>query len=245
MVSSISPTAEPVATEAPRPPDWDVGPIRYPWTRRMGVIVALVAPVFIFSAVLAVLGNFDLVFFPLLMVMWGLILFCQWLVIKSRLLQKVAPIPLDDPRFTNIVEGLAAERGFPSPHLFVVADGGPNAFILRRRGPAIVVRKSLLESYTRTEQEAVAAHCLVRLNSGHLKFSLLAAALGRTGSRAAPKVGFEDDVHAAALTRYPPALASAIKKAKPVEDASAVLWFVGHDPSHRHPAQRIEALQDL
>jgi hypothetical protein len=103
----------------------------------------------------------------------------------------------------------------------------------------------LLDTYSRTEQEAIAAHCLVRLRTGHLFFTELAARFGQATSRFAPKVGEEDDIQAVAITRYPPGLARALKQAGPVQGTSACLWFAAHSSSHRPVAARIDALEDL
>jgi Zn-dependent protease with chaperone function len=234
-----------MAIQARELPDWDSGPVRYPWTKRVVLALGLLAPLLAVGFVASLLGGGDIGIFAFATLLLGAAFASLWWQTERRMLRSAAARELGDARFANLVEGLALEHGLPVPHLYVSDEGGPNAFVLRRRGPSLVVRKSLLETYTRTEQEAVAAHCLVRLNSGHLFFAHLAALLGRTGSRFAPKVGYEDDTHTVALTRYPPALASAIQKAKPVEDSSGVLWFVAHGASHRSPVERIAALQDL
>lgn len=233
-----------MATQEKHLPDWEVGPVRYPWTKRMTLFTGLVAPFVLVALLFSVPGGFDLGAFAITIVMFVLFTASLWWNVERRMVAFVSAHTVEEPRFINIVQGLAERHGVPMPRLGVTEKGGPNAFV-RRRGPSMIVSRSLLDTFTRTEQEAVAAHCLVRLNSGHLFFAHLAAMLGRVGSRFAPKVGYEDDVHAAALTRYPPALASAIEKAKPVEDASGVLWFVAHGPSHRPPTERIAALQDL
>ncbi|HYI46328.1 MAG TPA: hypothetical protein VE174_12795 [Actinomycetota bacterium] len=235
-----------MATQAPvKPlPDWEAGPVRYSWSKRLKLFAGLIGPWVLLGALVSLPGGFDLAALAIAVSIFVIVNAILWGSVERRMLAYVSAEPLDDPRFTNIVHGLADRHGVPMPKLRVTEKVGPNAFVLRR-GPSIVVSRSLLDTFTRTEQEAVAAHSLVRLNSGHLFFAYLAAMLGRLGSRFAPKVGFEDDIHAAALTRYPPALASAIGKAKPVEDSSGVLWFVAHGPSHRPPTERIAALHDL
>ncbi|MDQ3941320.1 MAG: hypothetical protein M3238_08220 [Actinomycetota bacterium] len=153
--------------------------------------------------------------------------------------------PDDHPRLWNIASGLAVDLSSPVPALFLITEGGPNALVCRRRGPAIAVTRSLLESYTRTELEAVVAHCLVRSRSPHLHRVVLATALGPLGSFALPVAGFDDDVRAAAVTRYPPALAAAIEKAEPRSGRWSPFWFVGVGPAHRPAPDRIAALEDL
>lgn len=233
-----------MSTEAKHLPDWEVGKVRYPWTKRFKLFAGLVGPWVLLGVLVQLPGGVNRAGIAITVAAFVILNAILWLNIERRMLAHISSEPLDDPRFTNIVQGLSDRYGVPMPRLAVTDKVGPNAFV-RGRGPTIVVSRSLLDTYTRTEQEAVAAHCLVRLNSGHLFFAHLAAMLGRVGSKFAPKVGYEDDVHAVALTRYPPALASAIKKAKPIEDVSGVLWFVAHGTSHRLASERIEALQDL
>jgi Zn-dependent protease with chaperone function len=233
-----------MATQARQLPDWEVGPVRYSWSKRLKLFTGLIGPWVLLGVLVQLPGGFSRAGLVLTVAIFVIVNALLWFNIERQMLAHVASEPLDEPRFTNIVQGLADRYRVPMPRLAVTDKGGPNAFV-RSRGPSIVVSRALLDTYTRTEQEAVAAHCLVRLNSGHLRFAHLAAMLGRMGSRFAPKVGYEDDIHAVALTRYPPALASAIQKAKPVEDVSGVMWFVAHGTSHRPPPERIAALQDL
>jgi hypothetical protein len=234
-----------MATQARQLPDWEVGRLRYPWSKRIALFAGLVLPYLLLGAITSAFSGSDLLIGGGYSIVFALVFASLWWRTENRLVRRLGARPLDDPRFTNIVEGLAQRYGMAVPKLFVIDEGGPNAFVLHKGGGSVFVTNELLESYTRTEQEAVAAHCLTRLHSGHWFFSYLAALLGRTGSRFAPQVGFEDDVQAAAMTRYPPALASAIRKAKPIENSSAPLWFVAHSPSHRAPSERISALQDL
>jgi hypothetical protein len=134
------------------------------------------------------------------------------------------------PRFTNIVEGLAGTLHTGAVDTYVIEGGGPNAFVCRIERPALALRVSLLETYTRTELEAVIAHCLVRSDTA-----------GRKGSR----VGFADDVRAAALTRYPPALAAALRKADPYRGRFPGYYLVADAPTHRPVEERAVALLDL
>lgn len=136
------------------------------------------------------------------------------------------------PRFRNVAAGLAGELGVAEPSLWLIEEGGPNARVGWDGGPAIAVTASLLESYTRTELEAVVAHCLVRLAPGHPR-------------RLASPAGPDDDLRAAAVTRYPPALASAIRKAEPRGGWSARLWFVGETPGEVTPEERALSVADL
>ena len=117
--------------------------------------------------------------------------------------------------------------------------------VCRARGDALAVTRALLEGFTRTELEAVVSHCLVRLNSVDLDRASLSVALGPLGSGSIPTVGDRDDVAAAAVTRYPPALAAAIEKAEPRSGRYAAFWFVASGRSHRSASERAAALRDL
>ncbi len=135
------------------------------------------------------------------------------------------------PRLENVVKGLAGDRGMEPPSLWVIEKGGPNALVAREQGPSIAVTQSLLDDYTRTELEAVVAHCLVRLELGHSR-----------GQGVPP--GPAEDARTAAFTRYPPGLASALAKAEPRPDKPAGAWMVpAVAPT---PVQeRVELVSDL
>lgn len=165
-----------------------------------------------------------------------------------RCLASVGATPLDAaryPRPSNIVDGLAARLGIPAPELYVLAAPGPNALTSSRHGGAIALTQSLLDGYSRTELEAVLAHCLVRLRRGAVQRATTRLALGPTGRLLIEPVGTPDDVAAAAVTRYPPALAAAISKAEPRGGKYAPLWFVPAGRPALDPASRVEALSDL
>ncbi len=236
-----------MATAAPTLPDWDAGPTRYPVAKRLGLVAALAAPVIVAAVVLTILwgGGFDIGAIAGTTAFLMVLLRVAWRAQARMPLRTLRARPLEHPRFVNIVTGLSQRIGTKTPRLLEVDGLAANALVFGTRRPSIAVTRPLLETFTRTEQEAVAAHCVLRIYSGHLLFTHLAAVLGRSGSRFAPRVGFEDDIHAVALTRYPPALESAIQKAKPNESATAPFWFVAHSTSHRHPTERIAALRDL
>lgn len=136
----------------------------------------------------------------------------------------------EQPRFRNLAEGLAARASSGAPDLWLLTAGGPNAIGCRFDRPVVAVSESLLDLFTRTEIEAVVAHCLVR---------------NRTAGRKGALVGYDDDVRAAALTRYPPALASAVQKAEPYRGRYGAFYFVAEGSTHRAVTERAEALLDL
>jgi Zn-dependent protease with chaperone function len=151
------------------------------------------------------------------------------------------------PRITNLAEGIAASCGLPAPRVHVIDRGGPNAFAVSSGGrPALVVTRSLMQDFTRTEIEAVVAHCLARVANGQARYSAIAALWGAWAVGLAPTVGPDADVRAASITRYPPALVSTISKADPrVDDRLGPLWFVWDGESHVPSEQREEALSQL
>lgn len=233
-----------MATDVANLPDWGVPPTEYTFARKAAVVTVLVAPLLVFAVLLTLVdGPWDVAAVAV-SVGWVLFLAANEWALSRRVIRSARVEPAD-ARFTNLVKGLANTYGMPVPDLGVIDDDRPNALVVRWPKPRLLVTRGLLDAYTRTEQEAVAAHCLYRLGSGGLDLAHVAAALGRTGSRFAPRVGDDDDIRAASMTRYPPALASAIAKAKPASGIAAPFWFVAHDVSHRHPRERIERLQDL
>jgi hypothetical protein len=170
-----------------------------------------------------------------------------WISVQGRLalraLGAVRAGSQQAPRLFNLAEGLSAAAGIPVPSLWLIPDGGPNALVCRVRGPVVAISRSLLDGYTRTELEAVVAHCFVRLPSARALSE--AVALGPLGDKIVPPVGFSHDGAAAALTRYPPAMARAIAKAQPRSDRFSAFWFVGDDAFHDPEPVRIEMLLDL
>lgn len=147
------------------------------------------------------------------------------------------------PRLANLVTGLSADIGAPVPRLWVIPSGGPNAMIAWSRGPHLAVSQTLLDTYALTELEAVVAHCLVRHVSGDARRQAATSLIVPSGSGA--RVGTAMDGRAAALTRYPPALAAAIRKAEPYKGRGAESWFVAEGPSHVPAPERAAALDDL
>lgn len=144
----------------------------------------------------------------------------------------------EEPRAVNLVAGKAGDIGIPPPDLWVLPREEPNALVVWSRGPHIVVTRGLLDSFTLSELEAVIAHCLVRHATGESKRATFAAFGG-------VRVGPALDVRAAASTRYPPALATAIRKCDLQSGPLAPLWFVARGPSHASQEERAEALLDL
>lgn len=216
----------------------DARPGTSPWWQLLWLMPVLVAGVVLWIAIGALAGVAAALFTAAAL----------WVWVRSQgslALHSVGAVPLrasGEPALLNLVRGLVPpEEELPS--LWEVPDGGPNALVCLTRGPVIAVSSSLLESYSRTELEAVLAHCLVRV--GDLGPLSQAVALGPLRVKFAPVVGIWEDAAAASLTRYPPALAAAIAKAEPRRDRYAALWFVAEGPSHSPQRVRVEMVLDL
>ncbi len=229
-------------------PDWGVKPDR---ARGAGIQGALVLGAFIvvaFALTYALGPAVGVV--PVLVINLVIALTAAWWMnvqglLALRSVKAVRARPEDEPRLANIAAGLARDIGIRPPALYVIDAGGPNAIACIARGPAVAVTKSLLDGYTRTELEAVVAHSLVRLASGTIERATLGVALGPFGTRSLPPVGRADDVHACALTRYPPALANAVERAEPRSGRFAAFWFVADGGGHRDRAEREAAIRQL
>lgn len=149
-------------------------------------------------------------------------------------------------RAANLTAGLVRAAGAPHPRIAVFPDGSPNALLAPAARPVLALSQGLLDSYSRTELEAVVAHCLVRLaDRRSLRRAIRAVRLGPWWPAREAIVGGKDDLRAATLTRYPPALAAAITKARAVDGRFAPLFFVAEGPSHRPADERARELLDL
>ena len=149
-------------------------------------------------------------------------------------------------RIENLVAGLASDLGIEPPDLLVYEQGGPNALVVSvAGGHRIAFEANLLSEFSRTELEAVVAHCLVRVGAGQIAAAQVGLAMGPLGAGLVGITGGVDDVAAAAVTRYPPALAAAVEKCEPGGGRWAPLWFVAGAPSHVPAPDRAAALLDL
>lgn len=170
--------------------------------------------------------------------------------------------PTADARLCNLVEGLSTAAGVRHPRLMVVDSPGLNA-MAAGTGPSsaiLAVTSGLLTELDRIELEAVLAEelWLIRHNETY-PATILVATLGLGRSAAIPADrDTAADQGAVGLTRYPPALASALEK---IESKGSVvagqpagmahLWLT--DPRPGAPAsrgrlpltERIEALREL
>lgn len=172
------------------------------------------------------------------------------------------------PRYHNLAEGLCVTSGLAVPTLQVIPADGANA-VATGRGPGratITLTTGMLEGATRIELEGVLAQLLVQIRSGDVLVTGLDAALGSI-----PGLGFvrrrlvgagervlDADQDAVLLTRYPPGLLSALRKAEATgtevpgaRPASAAAWFAdptgsaASPPGHPDLAVRVDALAEL
>lgn len=223
-------------------PDWDVPePVRA--GVGPGLVGPLVAAVLIGVLVWALISIWvGLAVAAVLAVGWIL-----WAFTRGRAaLRAIGAEPLEpesEPRLENLVAGAASDLGTEIPRLWVIPHDRINALVAWSRGGDLAVTEGALRNLPRTELEAVVAHCMVRIASGEARRATFALALGDFG-RSLVRVGLALDVRAAALTRYPPALAAALRRCEPI-DGFRPLWLVADGPTHAGREDRAEALLDL
>ncbi len=172
-----------------------------------------------------------------------------WVAMQPRLvLARAGARSLRDgehPRLANVVGGVATDLGLKKPSISVIEKGEPNALASYVGAPVVGISTSYLNALTRTELEAVVAHTLLRTEPAVVRSYAVEAALGPLAGSLRRPVGQEDDLRTCAVTRYPPALASALEKASAGAVPRAAFWFVGRDERHAPSEERIEALLDL
>jgi heat shock protein HtpX len=170
--------------------------------------------------------------------------------------------PVQDARLSNLAEGLSIGAGVRQPRLLVVESPGLNAMAAGTRPDraVVAVTTGLLQELDRVELEAVLAEELIQIRRQEtLPATVLVATFG-IGRRLALPADRDAqlDQAAVALTRYPPALASALEKveAKGAQvtgqpPSMAHLWLAdpGPEPVGRRGRlevrDRIEALREL
>lgn len=181
--------------------------------------------------------------------------------VEARLGGRTAD-PRQDARLCNLVEGLISGAGVRHPRLVVVDSPGLNAMAFGT-SPAratVAVTTGLLADLDRIELEAVLAEELYLIRHQEvLPATVLAATFGLGRSVAVrPDHDATADQGSVSLTRYPPALASALEK---IDRKGAVvagqpawmaqLWLADPRPGPppgpgRLPlGERVEALREL
>ena len=227
-----------------RVPDWGAprpAPDRTPLLRVLGPVV-----VFAGGIVLAARGH------PLVVVSWILIGVAGLYWATGRAAGEgeawippgAAPAP-EGSRLERLVTGVSGDLGIPEPEAWIFAGDPVNAVVARRRsGYLICVSSEVLDSFGLTELEAVVTHCLARVRAGVPDPSWSRWVPGWT-RRVAPCKAAALDAVAASVTRYPPGLASAIRRSTPRDGRDQGLWFVPRASGTCSPAGRADALADL
>ncbi len=148
-----------------------------------------------------------------------------WRLAPGRALRSVGAVPLDEhdePRLSNMVEGLCATFGLRVPSLHLVRDPVPNACALGRDAASadLVVTTGLLDLLDPIELEGVVAHELAHVKRGDNGVSCIAITLARiVGGEATLRrsIGsgssreYRADVVGASAVRYPRGLLDALK----------------------------------
>ena len=133
-------------------------------------------------------------------------------------------------RLHNVTEGLCLSLGMNKPRLMVFTHDAPIAAVAAQSGSAgtILVADGFARTMDRMEHEAVVAHLLSRLRAGDVAarcgWLALDAFLSRIGGRGlsallatrmrpSMSLASADDA-AVKVTRYPPALVSALEKSR-------------------------------
>jgi heat shock protein HtpX len=191
---------------------------------------------------------------------------------ERRLLAAVGGRPADpvaDPRLWNLIDGLSIGAGVRAPRVLVIDSPGLNALAagMRPTRALVGVTTGLLAELDRIELEAVLAVELTEIRRQEIVPGTLLAATFGWGRRLGVSADHDarSDQAAVTLTRYPPALASALEKvdAKGAHVAGqpvsmAHLWLAdptgpatgGRPPGTRGRGrlplpERIEALREL
>ena len=124
--------------------------------------------------------------------------------------------PRQDARLCNLVEGLSTGAGVRSPQLLVLDSPGLNAMAFGSSASkaVVAVTTGLLAELDRIELEAVLAEELYQIRHEETVAATVLAATFGAGRQIAlsPDQDASADQGAVTLTRYPPALASALEK---------------------------------
>lgn len=179
---------------------------------------------------------------------------------EASLLREAQARPLQGgelPRYVNVVEGLCVEADLPMPSLWIREDATPDLASLGRdqQHSFLISTTGLIQALNLVELEAVVAHELAHLLALDTRPRTLLSALPAAVRPLAARVlvAHPDDSEAAAdlqaclLTRYPPALESALSRVQVgggVASTGMPVWWLGATLQHK-ATQRLERLREL
>jgi Zn-dependent protease with chaperone function len=181
-----------------------------------GFVPALIIGVVLALAVSLVVGAVVFV------VLWVVKSVALWRLAPGIALKRVGAVPVserENPRLTNVTDGLCATFGLRMPDLYVVWDAVPNACALGRDAStaALVVTSGLLEMMGPIELEGVIAHELAHVKRHDNTVSVVALTLARFGGEGVLRwcLGrsreYRADVVAASAVRFPRGLFDAMR----------------------------------
>ncbi len=225
----VPPLPAPVAVRSPENID-EERTIRA--NRRRAQTLCLV-PAFVVGVVLAAvvtaIGQ-PLAAVAVLVVVTAVLAAWTWWSAPSRVVRAVGARPSaedDRPRLHNLVDGLCATMGLPSPTILVVDSPRPNALAVGRDpgSASLIVTSGLDRSLSLVELEGVLAHELVHIKRQDTVLSGVAVSLAAPASLVLGTGGAADLVHrlvgrgrefsadqrAATVVRYPVGLGSALR----------------------------------
>jgi heat shock protein HtpX len=247
--------------------------------RRAGALVggvAVVPAVVAFAVATVVMG--PIVAIGPAAVLGLLVALLLWRAAPGFTLRRLGALVPADPvgqaRLHNLVEGLCPRIGLPKPRLLILDDPAPNTLSvgLSPSSASLVVTTGLLEKLSRIELEGIIGHELVHIRVADSVVSAAVALVvaplvpvaptlaGRVAEGVVADREGRADLGAIGLTRYPPGLASALRKirddpvrAEPHRPGIDRLWNFppesrpgdGHGTGSSFLDLRIEALLEL
>jgi Zn-dependent protease with chaperone function len=158
-----------------------------------------------------------------LVVVGAAVMYAVWHLAPAIALRRIGAVPLDeqdDPRLSNVTEGLCATFGLSMPTFHVLEDAVPNACALGRDAARsdLVVTTGLLELFDPIELEGVIAHELAHVKRGDNGVSCVGITLaaifgGETTLRRCVGANreYRADVVGASTVRYPRGLLDALR----------------------------------
>lgn len=172
--------------------------------------------------------------------------------------------PLEEavhPRIESLVESICASFGITEPQLYSVDTDAIDAAVVGRTDDTrLIITRGALEKLNRLELEAVVARELSLFGNGIQAATVMVAvgkALGPLRSSLQDRLLdgrrlARADIEGVKLTRYPPALAKALEKARAGaavdhDPVSCHLWMVGPARAGVQPllVERIDTLREL